>query len=641
MRPSLLLLAPLGLAAPIALAPAQDGAPRLDLQGDPLPEGTVGRLGSRRLLHDSPLLFAAFDGGGTRLLSVTTSGTLHLWDRRDGHALQQTLLDLASAAGVAGVAYSRASGLCLLAGRDATLEIRKLEDIEQSGIWFGAGSIVATSSDGRLVALANPTSPLVRIVELETRTRRGQFEASHPVRALAFAPDGERVLALAVNREKELGRGGTADQADSELAIHSLASNETRRVAIRGDVLVGAVIAPSGERALVGSQSGALVWFDLSDGGQRLVAPGDGRTVRSLALSPDGERVAVGRDGGVVELRRAADGKIEDTLQLGAVPVGSLEFSSEGSELLAVAGAQLEVWGVEEPAPLLSFPRHGASLSSLDASADGELLASGGYDGAVHLWSAADGAHRGLVGSHTGWVYAVRFAPDGARIASAGQDGSARVWDLATGSQVLHLVGHERALTDLDYSPDGETLLTASADHSVRLWKASDGELLRTIDGLEGLSLHARFSPDGRTIVASGKDIRVFEVTSGREVRRIEGYRGLALSLSLAPDGSAIALGLADGTVRVWRDELAFVLRGHGGRVTALAFSPCGRWIGSASSSGGSVRLWDAATGGRLARLEGYPAGDRLAAGGLDGTALLWELSPALGTGGEKQTPGR
>src|SRR5262245_8476241 len=71
---SLLILALLG--------PAATAGP--DTAGDPLPEGALARMGSARWPHGTAVGFVAFLPDNKTVLSVSTDGVVHLWDRTTG-----------------------------------------------------------------------------------------------------------------------------------------------------------------------------------------------------------------------------------------------------------------------------------------------------------------------------------------------------------------------------------------------------------------------------------------------------------------------------------------------------------------------------------------------------------------------------
>jgi WD40 repeat protein len=77
------------------------------------------------------------------------------------------------------------------------------------------------------------------------------------------------------------------------------------------------------------------------------------------------------------------------------------------------------------------------------------------------------------------------------------------------------------------------------------------------------------------------------------------------------------------------------VIKGHTNTVYAVTFSPDGKWIGTGSGDN-TIRIWDAATGERKARIPHTnpvyciafsPDSKTLASGGSDGAVTLWDVA--------------
>ena len=115
-------------------------------------------------------------------------------------------------------------------------------------------------------------------------------------------------------------------------------------------------------------------------------------------------------------------------------------------------------------------------------------------------------------------------------------------------------------------------------------------------------------SPDGTRLACAWPDgqwgrIAVFDATSGRRTAVCDGHRDAVCAHTFSPDGRRHSPSAGeDNVARLWDSatgQLLATCRGHASKVLSTAFRPDGARLVTTSSDG-TVRQWDVATGREL-----------------------------------------
>ena len=136
-------------------------------------------------------------------------------------------------------------------------------------------------------------------------------------------------------------------------------------------------------------------------------------------------------------------------------------------------------------------------------SADGSLLATGGYARAVLLWSVADGqfVRQFDVGPAIGGL-TPEFSPDGRVLAVGHRNSTTFLFETATGK--LLCVLPKTMSQEIQFNPEGNTLAVAYVDGSIALWRVPDGALLAERKTQAEELYTVDWSPDGRLLATAG-----------------------------------------------------------------------------------------------------------------------------------------
>ena len=190
--------------------------------------------------------------------------------------------------------------------------------------------------------------------------------------------------------------------------------------------------------------------------------------------------------------------------------------------------------------PPLNIRAHGAAISALALSPDGDLLATGGLDEAIKMWDAETGRPRRPMQGNGGAV----------------DDMGVEIWDLTTGRQTRKLGNFSSNVQALCFDSKGLSLLAGCEDGEVRQCSLNEPTAVHKVLGRHPGGVLALVLLSSTRLLSAGGDgqVMVWDLEKGT-IRGKIGFQVGPIRV-LALDRSRNHL-LAGGSGLVLRDGQA------------------------------------------------------------------------------------
>jgi WD40 repeat protein len=566
----------------------------------------------------------------------------------------------------------------------------------------GGVTSLAFAPDGKTLAVGEMSGGVTLWDLVGDRRPRRYTLHDGQAQFLAFSPDGEKMAALVAKHGTcvvdvaggvELWRTDSAlpfaftsdgkslvvvkrrDGGD-EITFHDAVSGERRGKPRQLPGLVHDLVRTSDAKILAaGARNYRARLWDAASGEEVISLQGELKLDHlEMALSADGKMLA-GADGATIHLWGTATGR-ERRAEMGhGEPVSFAGVAAAGKTLVTVSGDSIRLWDAVTGAPRRRLGR--GRIQGVHLSPDGKSLTwvNRTTDDVphLHLWDIlADTETRRADVEKDLPLFALAFTADGKSLAwgSNGtmQDG-VHLWDVA-GGRLVRRFGIDWSPQALAFTPDGKRLAVA-AFRSLDLWDPATGERLRRLTNEEQADQLA-FSPDGKLLASwkPGLPILVWDVERGTEIRRLGGRKFYPRALRLfSPDGRYLALVGQENTLHLYDVRSGDEFRRFPGprhfdrarinwlladpkfvALSDVALSADGKTL-AAEQPDGSIRLWEVATGAERRHFAGHEGGvraltflsdhRRLASGGEDTTALVWDTTGLGDQASEKELSAR
>ncbi|KAI3647184.1 hypothetical protein MP228_007405 [Amoeboaphelidium protococcarum] len=220
-----------------------------------------------------------------------------------------------------------------------------------------------------------------------------------------------------------------------------------------------------GQTLLTGGFDSVVCAWNSSSG--KLLKKFDGHSAPVLEIDwRDSDMFASCSTDKTIRIESLSSGDVQ-VLKSHQKEINEIQWNNQ-KDLLASCSddATAKIWSLSQNTPIQSLNGHEKEIYSIEWSPTAnDQLATASFDHTVKIWSAETGQCIHNLAKHKQSVYTLSYSPDGRLIASGGYDGRVIVWSARDGTVVRHYKG-QSGIFDCNFSPDGNFVAATFAGNT-------------------------------------------------------------------------------------------------------------------------------------------------------------------------------